>query len=179
MRTMAQIAKEYAEALFALAQEEGRENAYAEALALVNSLLAEYPAYRELLASPALPRKERAALLTEAFADRIPEPVLSFLCLFCERGHVHSLEDCTAEYAALYRASRELSVAEVVSAVPLTEAQRTALTKKLEKQCGHRVTATYTEDPSLLGGVIVRMDGKVWDGSLLHRLRDVKEVMDR
>ncbi|MBQ8752628.1 MAG: ATP synthase F1 subunit delta [Clostridia bacterium] len=175
---MAQIDKEYAEALFTLAQEEGLEKETAEALSLIGALLEEYPAYRELLASPAMHRKERTGLLTEAFAGHVPESVFSFTCLLCERGHIRRFADCAGEYTALYRAAQELSVAEVTSAVALTETQKAALTAKLEKQCGHRVAVTYTEDPSLLGGVVVGMDGKVWDGSLIHRLRDMKEVMD-
>ena len=83
----------------------------------------------------------------------------------------------TAEYAALLDQMNRISAAEVRSAVPLSPAEKDKLRKKLEKLTGHSVVMTYTEDPSLLGGVVVEVDGKVIDGSVRTKLRQVKEVI--
>jgi len=176
---MSDQSKAYAEALFALAAETGEEKACLEGLELVSETLAETPAYRELLASPAIPREERDGALEQAFAAHTPVQVLSFVGLLCAHGLVRQFDDCVAEYRRLYEASIALTTARVVSAVPLTEAQQDTLRAKLEKMSGHTVRLVCTVDESLLGGVTVQLDGKVLDGSLRHRLHEVKEVMEQ
>ena len=176
---MTEQSKAYAEALYALAAETGEEKACLDGLTLVLDVLADNPAYTELLASPAIPRAERDAVLEEAFGGRIPEQVLSFAGVLCAHGVIRSLPDCAAEYRRLYEAAIALSTATVTSAVPLTEEQKTLLQQKLEKISGHTVILACTVDESLLGGVTVQLDGKVLDGSLRRRLHDVKEVMEQ
>ena len=65
-----------------------------------------------------------------------------------------------------------------VVSISLGAGEKDRLKKKLENMTGRSVAVTYIEDPSLLGGVIVEIDGRVYDGSLRSRLRQVKEVID-
>jgi F-type H+-transporting ATPase subunit delta len=78
----------------------------------------------------------------------------------------------------LYNESKSISWAHVRSAIPLTPEQKTALRLKLEKQSGRNVLLECSTDNTLLGGIVVEMDGKILDGSLRRRLQDVKEVMN-
>ena len=66
--------------------------------------------------------------------------------------------------------------ARVTSAVPLTEGEKNALRLKLEKD-GGTVTLDCVVDPEIMGGVIVETEDRVIDGSLRHRLREMKDVM--
>ena len=75
------------------------------------------------------------------------------------------------------KAFESLSTARVVSAISMTDEQKAALVKKLEKMSGHIVTAEYEIDETLLGGVVVHMDDTVIDGSLKQQLKEVKEVI--
>ena len=70
-----------------------------------------------------------------------------------------------------------MSTAQVTSAVPLTESEKQQLAEKLSARFGRTVTLECAVDESLLGGMVVRVDGKVLDGSLRGRLHAVKEVM--
>ena len=176
---MTEQSKDYAEALYALAAETGEEAACLEGLTLAAALLEEHPAYRELLANPAIPAAERSALLEEALSGAVPEQVLSFLGLLCAHGRIRGLEACLTEYRRLYQASIALSTATVTSAVALTEAQRVRLQQKLEALTGHTVVLECTVDEALLGGLTVQIDGKVLDGSLRRRLHEVKEVIEQ
>ncbi len=175
---MTEIAKEYAEALFALAREEQNEKAISEALHLVADALRENPDYVEFLASPGIPATERVAAIEAVFADQMPAYALSFTQLLCEKGHIRAFAECMEEYDLLYRASMEISTARIVSAVSLTAEEKDAIVTKLTEKSGHQVAATFELDESLLGGVVVYMDGSVLDGSLRHRLQEMKEVME-
>ncbi len=167
---------DYADALFALARETGQD--LSDDLLTVQQVFRDNPAYTELLSSPGIPLAERTAAIRQAIGEVVSPTVCSFVQLLCEHGHVKALSACIDDYMEQYRAARHLSVAEVVSAVPLTEEEQAALTRKLTAMSGRTVTLQCTVDPSLLGGVVVRMDGKVLDGSVKRRLRDMKEVIN-
>ena len=176
---MTEMSKEYATALFMLAREEGSEKEYAEALEKVSAAFEEESEYMEFLSSPSIPVKERLSAIEQAFAEAVPENVLSFLQLLCEKGRIRSLKGCVEEYGRLLDAFENTSVAKVVSAVPLTEDEKRRLMKKLEKMCGHTVTMFCDVDGELLGGMVIELDGKVMDGSLRSRLHEVKDVISR
>ena len=176
---MTEISKEYAEALFLLACEEKAEREYMMALDEIGALLRDTPELMALLSSPAIPWKERKEAALAVFGGNVPRHVLSFLQLLCEKGRIRSFEDCKAEYRRLLQIKESVISAKVVSTVPLTEDETRALTQNLEKKCGKTVTLVCSVDPSLLGGLVVELDGTVMDGSLRHRLHEVKEVMNR
>ncbi len=173
---MMQIEREYAEALFMLAQESGEPQAYNEALDVVYSVLHENPDYVEFLASPAIPLAERCAAIDEAFKNA-PEHVVSFMKLLCENSHAKSICECIDEYRKLVLAASGSVVATVTSAVELSNEQKEKLIVKLEKITGKKVNAEYFIDTSLIGGVRIELDGKLYDGSVKQRLSEVKDVI--
>ncbi len=175
---MTNVSKEYAEALFLLSEENGDSDAVAAALETVSAVLKENPAYVEFLSSPAVPKQERIGAIGTAFSS-FPETVVSFLQLLCERGHIRDYETAATHFAALRREAQNRTTATVTSAVPLTDAEKERLNEKLNATGHKTVTVRWAVDESLLGGVIVEMDGKVLDGSLRHRLQEVKEVMEQ
>ena len=174
---MTDISKEYAAALFALARESGQERAFSAALALIDRQLTAQPEYAALLSSPNVPLKERLELLEEAFGTQVPEYVLSFTQLLCEKGHIRQFSACVQEYEALVRALSDVSAARIVSAVELTGEEKAALVQRLAALSGHTVEPTYEIDGSILGGVVVYMDDRVIDSSLRHKFKEIKEVI--
>lgn len=179
MKTMSQVIKEYAVALFDLATETDSVQGIGEALDTVQSVFEENPEYKDFLSSPNIPKSERINAIEQAFSGNVPEYVVSFLSLLCDRGRIRSLEECISEYKQLCDAANKISVADVASAVELSDAQKAALVRKLEKICGNTVILNCTTDKSLLGGMVVSVDGKVIDGSIKHRLHELKEVMHK
>lgn len=174
---MTELSKDYAEALFALAAEQRLEKAYLEALESVDGLFADSPEYLDLLAAPSVPQSERVGLLEQAFGDSLPEQVLSFVQLLTAHGRIRSLPACIEEYRRLYQAAVAMSTAYVTSAVALTEDQKNRLAEKLAQKFGRRIELSCDVDEHLLGGITVRLDGVVLDGSLRRRLQVVKDVM--
>lgn len=175
---MAEISREYAEALYMLAEENSAQEAYGEALELIGKLFEENPEYLDFLASPAVPKQERIKAIEDAFAGTVPEDVEAFLGLLCGKGHIRSFAECAEEFKALYQAEHAVSIAKVTSVVELTAEEQKRLKEKLEKMSGHRVELECSLDESILGGVVVTMDGKIMDGSLKNKLHQMKEVMN-
>ena len=71
-------------------------------------------------------------LLDQAFGEQVPEYVLSFTKILCEKGHIRQFSACVEEYENLHRAVSEVSAARIVSAVELTKEEKAALMKKLK-----------------------------------------------
>lgn len=170
--------KEYAAALFMLAAEDRCVDEFCDALDTVCRAVDGEPDYLEFLSSPAVSLAERMSAIDEAFGT-LPEHIVSFLKLLCEHGHIRTLPACAAEFNRLKQVTEKRTVAHITSAVPLDKAQQAALCRKLETLTGKGIDAVYTTDGSLYGGVVVEVEGKTYDGSLKHRLYDVKDVMIR
>ena len=175
---MTEISNEYGNALFLLACECGEEETVLSELESAVKTFSENEEYLDFLSTPSISKEERTASIESVFSA-LSEHTVSFIALLCEKGHIRSFCDCVSEYRSLYNARIAVSVASVTSAVPLTEEEKSALCARLGAISGGKVRLECTVDPSILGGVIVEMDGKVTDGSLRHRLNEVKEVMNR
>ena len=115
---MTALGAEYGGALYALAAEEGLEEAILEELCEVRGLLAENPDYEKLLALPSVPKAERCAALDEAFGGRVQPYLLNFLKILCEKGAIRALPDCLKEYRARYNEAHGILEATAVTAVP-------------------------------------------------------------
>ena len=173
---MTRVCEEYAAALFALAAEEGVKREVAEALGTIRTLIDENPDYTELLAAPNIPFDERSALIDAALGS-LQEYAVNFVKLMTKNGHVRELAVCIGDYLKLWEHADGIITAEVVSAAPLTEAQQDALRAGLEAKLSRRVTLSLSVDPSLLGGMIISVDGSVMDGSLRTKLAQMKEAI--
>lgn len=176
---MNDVSKEYSEALFSLAAEESREKEYAEALAVLKGLISENPKFIELLSSPCVSLSERKNVIDTVFngGDEIETNLASFMKVLCEKGHVGEILDIIDETTKMLKAAEGVSTAYVTSAIELSDAERSALAGKLAKKLGHRVELVCDVDKSLLGGVIVKVDGNIIDGSLRYKLQNIKEII--
>ena len=174
---MRQISKEYASALFSIAEEKGCVREWAGTLAEMDAILRDNARYLDLLASPEIPPEERKALLKQSFGGMAADEIINFAALMCRRGHAKLLPEAITHYRRLADIRDRTRVAKVVSAVALTQEEKERLTAALEKQSGMKVMLSCAVDPSILGGMIVEMDGRVTDGSVRTRLREIKEVI--
>lgn len=174
---MTQTIKEYAEALFCLAKEENRLSEISDSLDTVSKVLNENPEYLDFLTSPNIKKEDRIQAIEDAFSGSIEEYVVSFLCLLCEKGRFDSIHICISEFKAFCDMVNRVSVAQVTSAVELDENEKSALKAKLESVCGNSVILECFVDPSVVGGLIVCIDGKIIDGSIRNKLHELKGVM--
>ena len=175
---MEKSVNEYAEAMFALACEEGRCDEYVACLTEINGLISHEAEYTAFLDSPCIPKDERTAAIREAF-DSYPHTVVDFICLMCERGRIREFSDCVSRIEALNRERKNIKTVTVKSAVPLTDSQKERLCTALEKKYACAVIAEYVIDGTLIGGVRTELDGDVTDGSMRERINRIKDVISK
>ena len=168
--------KEYGSALYALAAEEHCEDDVLNGLTLARDAFSEQPDYLKLVQNPALPAAERLGLLDEAFSGAHPY-VLNFLKLLCERSALGLTGGCLAQYRALLFEARGILPVQAVSAVAPTDAQQKALAEKLSAKTGLTVQLENLVDPSVLGGVKLRYEGRELDGTASGRLAALRRAL--
>lgn len=168
---------EYAFSLFRIAKEQKRIDEYANCLSLIREVIEQNPDYLSLLHSPAIPLETRLGLIDEAFHSVTIKEILYFLKLLCEKAQIRALKTCIDEFFLLKKEWEKRVPVEVRAALPLTEAQKERLTEKIKIQTGKIPEMTYYEDSSLIGGICVKIEDAVWDGSLSAKLGTLKGVI--
>lgn len=173
---MTALEKEYGDALYSLATEENCLDEALEGLSLAVSAFQENPGYLTLVQNPALPKEERLKLLDEAFTGLHPY-VRNLLKLLCERSALALASGALEQFKSLLYDHRGIVPVEAVSAVPLTEGQKDALRDKLAAKLGKTILLENEIDPSVLGGVKLRYQGKELDGTAAGRLSSLHRAL--
>lgn len=164
----------YGQSLYDLASSENLADDILCQMQTVRQLFTENPDYVRLLTEPSIPKKQRLALLDEAFGSDMQPYLLNFLKILVENGIVRDFGGCCRRYTALYNADRGIAQAEVTSAVPLSGQQLERLRAKLEEISGKKIQLQPKVDPSVLGGLRVSLEGKLLDGTVKGRLDDLR-----
>lgn len=174
---MSKVYGEYSTALFEIAHENNLEKEFYESLHLISDEFTDNPEYVFILSSPDIPMKKRLNMLEEVFDKYVPEYVLSFVKLICEKGRIKEFSEFVSEFDALYNAFNSVVHAYISSTVELLDDKKEELIKCLEKISGCFVIPHYEIDTSLVGGVVVRMNDTIIDGSIKNKLIQFREVM--
>jgi F-type H+-transporting ATPase subunit delta len=172
------IARRYAEALFELADEARALDATAQDLGKLQTMLAESADLRALVASPVIGRDAQAeALVALARQTGLSETVQKFLGTLARNRRAFALQAVISAFLAeLARRRGEMAV-EVTAAQPLSTQQQDALQAVLAKRFGAKISITPDVDPSLIGGLVVRVGSTLIDGSVRSRLAELERTM--
>ncbi len=174
---MHDVAREYGHALYVVAREEDDVATYVNALTIVSDSFVRNPEYLLFLASPNIPMHQRVASLEAVFSSLLPQKLVSFLQLLCEKGRLECFEDARKLFLELFEASKNILNITVKSAVPLTDSEKERLKNKLETIYNCSLRMHYVTDATLIGGVAIETEDKIIDGSTRNRLQQVKEVI--
>lgn len=167
----------YATAVVAVARAEGALSKVEEELFQFAKAVDANPRLRDAITDHALPVDNRVALVRDVLGDRVHPATLSLVSFLIEAGRARDLTKIAERVAAVAAEERRHEVAEVRSAVPLSDVQRERLTEALTRATGRQVEVKVVVDPSVVGGVVARVGDEVFDGSVASRLEDAKQVL--
>ncbi len=168
----------YAAALFEVARAEGALEVVEEELFKLGDVLAQSDELRSTLTDASIPAEKRQEIVEDLLAEAKATPITTNLVSFVVgAGHARDLPGIISSLVERAAADRQHSVAEVRSAVPLDEDQRKRLAKALSKNLGKEVEVKVHVDPTVLGGLSARVGDLVIDGTVRHRLDQLKETI--
>lgn len=167
------VATTYAKAIYEVAAEKGEELLTLEQLKLVKDSFSEYEELLAIFAAPFIPKAERLKSVEEVFGGNLSRENLNFLLLLTEKGRIREFSGIVDEYIKLYYREKNICEAMVTSAVALTSEQVEALRKRLSEVTGKEVIVLTKVDASILGGLVVEIDGERMDSSVKTRIANI------
>ena len=171
------VARRYAAAFFHAERQAGSLDHAAKDLDAVAGAMVAAPRLAEVAAHPLIDEKRKKAAFAAAFAGSIRPATQAFLDLLVDRRRIALLGEIKAEFDVLLRKERRIAAAVAVSAVPLTDTQKAGLEKALEARTGLDIELATEVDPSLMGGILVRIGDTVIDGTVKGRIDRLREQL--
>ncbi|MFT6034032.1 MAG: F-type H+-transporting ATPase subunit delta [Arenicella sp.] len=178
MADNASIARPYAKAVFDLAQQENAFDAWTTALEQL-AVISNDADFNALVSDPRVEGVKVAELLTDLAKDSLPEGGANLIKLLVQNDRVQSLVDINQQYTDLVAKANALVNADVITAKPLTEDQKSSLAAALEKRLGLKVQLEETVDADLIGGAIIKAGDMVIDGSAKGRIEKLTTALMR
>ena len=173
------LSRRYSKALFELAQEQKQEEAIGQEIdhflvAYTNSPLP------TVLNNPAFALESRKKILVEVAKSLQLSPVsVHFLSILLERDRLTYLSAIVSSYRRMLNAAKGRVEGKVVGASPLDRAMLDRLRATLHVISGKEVVLQEETEPALLGGVLVELEGKIYDGTVRTQLEKMKQRIAR
>jgi F-type H+-transporting ATPase subunit delta len=171
------IARNYAEALLALAAKENARDAYGALIGGLADVLERDETFKRFLEAPQVSSAKKNEVLGKALAERAPAMFVRFLQKMVTNGRQMLLGAVANEYGNLRDAEEGRVHARVTVSREMSDADRDALAASLTKAMGKTVVPHLTVNPAILGGVVVRIGDTVMDGSVRRRLTALRARM--
>jgi F-type H+-transporting ATPase subunit delta len=166
----------YARALFGAAQEAGRVDAVAADLSAFAVAMDEVPALRAFLRNPQVDPAGKADVLAQ-LATNADELVGNFVRLTAEKGRAGELAEFSKELEVLVAQSRNRLSVELTTSYELSDDEAESILQTIEKASGRTVEATRIVDPSIIGGIVLRIGSHRADGSVRGRLERLRSEL--
>lgn len=174
----ASLSGRYATALFELARDSKSLATVEASLGTVRNALNESADFKALTTSPLIARGAAGkAVAAVAKLLKLDSTTANFLGVLAENRRLNQLPAIIKSFRALAAAHRGETTADVVSAHPLSAAQVTELKQQLRTRLGRDVSVDLSVDPSLLGGLVVKIGSQMIDSSIKTRLNSLAHAM--
>ena len=168
----------YATALFEVARAEGSLDEVEDELFRFARTLEGSDELRNVLVDEAIPAVRREGIVEELLGGGKASGVTTSLVSFVVgAGRARDLPAIIDQLVSRAAAEKQLAVAEVRSAIPLTEDQEARLTEALNKATGKKVQLHVVIDPSVMGGLVASVGDTVIDGTVRERLNQLKSLL--
>lgn len=176
--TSSAVGRRYGRALFELAHEAGAADAIGKDLEDLAKTWESSEELRRAFENPEVGIEAKRKLIAAVAERASVHPLLkNTLMMLSDRRRLRHLSEIAEAYARIAERQSNRIRAEIVTAKKLPEAYYEQLVKTLEQATGKDVVLVRREDPSLIGGVVTTVGGRVFDGSLKNRLKELRSKL--
>lgn len=174
------VSKTYGEALFDVAMETGADKALElmEEIACIDEILAQNPGFDELMRHPGIPKQEKLAVVETVFRGRVSDELEGFLEVVVSKERYGNLPAIFEYFTAKVKEQQRIGIAYVTTAMELTAEQKSAAENKLLETSGYKkMEMHFAADPSLIGGMVIRIGDRVVDSSIRTKLNGLTKQL--
>lgn len=173
---MAERSASYADAVAAVARAEGNLDLVSDELFRVARALEGSDELRMTLSDRQIPAARRQQIVEDLLGGHASDTTTAMVSMIVAAGRSSDLAGIAQETVELNARDRGRSVAEVRAAIALTDEQAERLAAALSAATGHQVDIKVIVDPSVMGGVVATIGDEVIDGSVRHRLSQLRDT---
>jgi F-type H+-transporting ATPase subunit delta len=174
---MAERIETWAQALLEIAESEGNLHEVEDELFRFARIVEGNDDLRNALSNPGQPADRRAAIVDDLLENRSLQMTRSIAAFIVGAGRGHDLPAIVARFVELAAQSRQHEVAEVRSSIALDDAQVERLATALSRATKKNIEVRVVVDPTVLGGLVATIGDTVIDGTVRHRLDQLKETL--
>ncbi|HEX2576934.1 MAG TPA: ATP synthase F1 subunit delta [Aquihabitans sp.] len=167
----------YAEALLAVARAEGPLAEIEDELFRVAQVIRGNDELRDRLADPHIPAATRQQIVVDLLGGKAQPATTNLVAMVVGNGRIRELPGIVDALLGMAASDANKEVAEVRSAIALTDDQKTRLADALGKATGKQVDVRVVLDPSIKGGLVAQVGDTVIDGSVRRRLDQLKNAL--
>lgn len=172
------ISKTYGEALYELAVEEQKLDMLFEEAKAVRDILRENADFGKLMSHPKIPKEDKVKVAEKVFKGRVSSEMEGFLVIVIEKDRYAELDGILTYFIDKVKEVKHIGVAFVTTAVALDEATQTKIKKRLLETTGYQTMEMhYSVDPSLIGGMVIRIGDRIIDSSITTKLNELKKQL--
>jgi len=172
--TRLQVGESYARALLGVGQAEGSLVTLMKELASFSEAVSQIPGLANVLESPRVAVADKEKLVDKALGNRASKTFVNFVKLLVRRGRFDCLNAIDQSAVRLQDEITGVIRGVVTSATEINQQTITRLAENLGKKLGREVVLESEIDPSIIGGVVVRVGDTVYDSSVKNRLQQLK-----
>ena len=169
--------RRYALALYEVAEKKGKVDEYLGDLREICNLIDNNSDFLEVIKHPQIGTKQKKKTFINIFKGKIDEELLSFLLILIEKDRILFLKEKLKEMEKIHLERLNVIQGIVKTTVPLEEYEYNSLVEKLEKKYNKKIILQQVIDSSILGGIYVRVNNEVMDGTVKLRLEELKKLM--
>ncbi|MCD1260895.1 F0F1 ATP synthase subunit delta [Paenibacillus athensensis] len=173
------VAKRYARALFEVAQERNIVSQVEEELKSVVSAIRDNADLQKFLNHPSIGASVKTDLLKQIFEGKVAEPVWNTLRILIDRGREAIIQALVTDYEKIANEALGQATATVYTPTALSDAQLADIAAHFSKITGKTIRTSVVIEPSLLGGIQVRIGDRLYDGSLAGRLNRLAKSLNQ
>ena len=169
------VAIRYAKALIDLAQEQNAVEVVKDDMVLFYKTVRESPELGAVLANPIISHTKKVSILADIFNARMSKVSVAMLNIMVNKGRADVLYAMAHEFIAQYDVKHNITYAKVVSASPLSEANKQKMLNEVQQAIGGTVKLNSQVDPSLIGGFVLTVGDRRIDTSVANSLNKIKK----
>lgn len=171
------VAKRYSVALFNAAVKMDIAEQVGEDVESFDRLLASNAKFRAFMQSPQVMHTDKQELIRATIADRASGLFVNFVLLLIDKKRLGHFDEIAEGYTSLLEQLKGIVEVRAITAVPLDGDLEEKTREKLEEQTGKEVRLVKVTDPSIVGGMILVIEGRIIDGSIRHKLSVMKKEL--
>ncbi len=169
------VGQRYALALFEVSQQLGKEDRFFKELKFVIDALKQNPDFMKVLSAPMISKDEKKELVETIFSSSLSQEIINFLKILLDKERISSIFDIADEFEKNLNKARNIKKVTAIAAVELSEDVRQKLTEKLRAVTGSTIILSTLMDPSVVGGIMLKIGNEQIDGTLRGRLESLKQ----